>query len=172
MSSSADSIENNPEQIATEAASQTPDTANQPAKNKGRARKALRWVLAVEAWKKQFGHLKHRASFPLLRRVISIERQQATNFIQLAEIPTHVLERSQIGHIFILVVLTPTTLWAAYTLVKGVSAAVRFDVVFNEWLFQGIPLFIFAGMKCLTSNKTRKLFAAELEARARKRKEQ
>lgn len=131
-----------------------------------KTRKVARWVLAIDAWQRQIGHLKHRASFPLLRRVIRAEKQQSSNLIQLAEIPTSVLERSLLSHCLILLFVVPAFLWAAYTTIKGFSAGIRFDLWFNAWLLQGIPLLVFCGMKVLTSNKSRKLILAELAARS------
>lgn len=130
-----------------------------------KTRKLARWMLAVDAWQRQIGHLKHRASFPLMRRVIRMERQQASNLILLADIPTSVLERSLLSHCLILLFVIPALLWASYTTIKGFSAAIRFDLWFNAWLLQGVPLLVFCGMKVLTSNKSRKLILAELALR-------
>ncbi|MDU4254473.1 hypothetical protein [Pseudomonas sp.] len=131
-----------------------------------RTRKVVRWVLAIDAWKKQFGLMKHRARFPLLRRVIAIEREKRTNLIQLADVPTDVLEKSLISHCFILLFTVPAAGWAVYLLIKTLAAWIRFDVFLFQLAIQGIPLLAFALMKSLTSNKTRKLILSELRSRA------
>ena len=131
-----------------------------------RTRKGVRWVLAVDAWKRQFGHLKHRASFPLLRQVVRGEIRQARAIIALEAIPTEVLERSLLSHFFILIFAVPAALWAAYMTTKGLAAGIRFDMWFNGWLLQGVPVLIFCAMKVLTSNQSRQLIQRELAMRA------
>ncbi|MBA1280239.1 hypothetical protein [Stutzerimonas stutzeri] len=128
--------------------------------------KPLGVVLGVEAWKRQGRILKHRASFPLLRQVLRSEIKQAKNRIQLNEISSDVLQRSLLAHIFILTFTVPATIWAAYSMTKGLAAGIRFDVWFNGWLLQGVPVFIFCAMKALTSNHSRKLIRNELAQRA------
>lgn len=108
----------------------------------------------------------HRASFPLLRQVIKRERSLSEQRIQLSEIPSDILQRSLLAHLFILVFTVPATFWAAYIMTKGLSAGIRFDVWFNGWLLQGVPVFIFCTMKSLTSNHSRKLIRNELALRA------
>ncbi|WP_326430285.1 hypothetical protein VQ574_21420 (plasmid) [Stutzerimonas frequens] len=132
-----------------------------------KTRKVARLVLAVDAWKRQFGHMKHRASFPLLRRVVSTELSQARNLIQLSDIETRVLERSLLSHTLILLFVIPATLWSGYIMIKGLSAGIRFDVWLNAWLIQGIPMFVFFSMRTLISNKTRKLIIEELASRCK-----
>jgi len=125
----------------------------------------LTWLMATDAWKRQYKHLKYRFSLPLLRRVIAVERKQASTMVPLADVPTALLERSLLAHYFILLFTVPASLWAAYITLRGLSAGIRFDVWFNAWLIQGIPLLIFCVMKALTSNKTRKLILSELSIR-------
>lgn len=131
-----------------------------------KTRKVLSIVLATEAWKRQAGHLKHRASFPLLRQVMRTELQQARKNIALATIPTEILQRSLLSHCFILVFAVPAAIWAAYMATKGLAAGLRFDVWFNGWLLQGIPVFVFCTMKALTSNHSRQLINRELASRS------
>jgi len=132
-----------------------------------KTRKVARWLLAIDAWQRQLGHLKRRASFPLLRRVISIELNHSRNLIQLSDIETSVLERSLLSHCLMLIFVIPASLWAGYTTIKGLSAGIRFDVWLNAWLIQGIPVFVFCAMRALTSNKSRTLISAELALRAK-----
>lgn len=131
-------------------------------KEKSKASATIRWILATDAWKRQAKHLIYRGRFPLLRRVIATERRQASTMVPLADVPTTLLERSLLAHYFILMFTVPASLWAAYITLKGLSAGIRFDLWFNAWLIQGIPLLIFCVMKALTSNKTRKLILSEL----------
>lgn len=131
-----------------------------------KTRKTIGFVFAFNAWKRQASILKHRASFPLLRQVLRTELKQANRQIELSEITSEVLQRSLLSHIFILLFTVPATLWAAYTMTKGLSAGIRFDVWFNGWLLQGVPVFIFCAMKALTSNHSRKLIQGELVKRA------
>ncbi|EOY6722623.1 hypothetical protein ACQLRO_005961 [Pseudomonas aeruginosa] len=134
-------------------------------KEKSKTSATFRWIAAIDAWKRQYKHLKYRFSLPLLRRVIAVERKQASTMVPLADVPTALLERSLLAHYFILLFTVPASLWAAYITLKGLSAGIRFDVWFNAWLIQGIPLLIFCVMKALTSNKTRKLILSELSIR-------
>ncbi|MCF6783408.1 hypothetical protein [Stutzerimonas stutzeri] len=128
-------------------------------------RKPISFLLGVEAWKRQGRILKHRASFPLLRQVIRSERKQSEKIIPLSQFNTEALQRSLLSHLFILAFTVPATLWAAYTLTKGLAAGIRFDTWFNPWLIQGVPLLIFCAIKSLTSNYSRKLIQAELVRR-------
>lgn len=132
----------------------------------GRTRKTLRFLFAVDAWKRQAGHLKHRASFPLLRQVLRTELKQARTNIALASITDDVLQSSLLSHLFILVFTVPATLWAAYMTTKGFAAGIRFDFWFNGWLLQGVPVFIFCAMKALTSNHSRIIIQRELATRS------
>lgn len=132
-----------------------------------RTRKVVSWLLAIDAWKRQAGHLKRRSSFPLLRKIIQTEKNQSQQSFHLSEIPTPVLERSLLSHCLVLLIVVPASAWAIYTTLKGLSAGLRFDIWFNAWLLQGIPLLIFCSMKVLTSNMSRALIQRELFLRAK-----
>jgi hypothetical protein len=143
------------------------ENSGAPKKRKlDKTRKAFRFVLAVDAWKRQAGHLKHRASFPLLRQVLRTELKQARTTIALSTIPDDVLQRSLLSHLFILLFAVPASLWAAYMTTKGLAAGIRFDFWFNGWLLQGLPVFIFCVMKALTSNHSRIIIQRELATRS------
>lgn len=159
------------ESIAANAEATAPDAVvdskiGQKPRRLDKTRKAFRFVLAVDAWKRQAGFLKHRASFPLLRQVLRSEIKQAKTHVSLAEIRTEVLQRSLLSHYFILMFAVPASLWAAYMTTKGLAAGIRFDVWFNGWLLQGVPVFIFCVMKALTSNHSRQIINRELSSRS------
>lgn len=141
------------------------EALNEKGPEEPKKRKPVRFILGVEAWKRQGQILKHRASFPLLRQVLRSEREQSESVVPLRKISTKVLQRSLLSHLFILAFTVPAALWAAYTMTKGLAAGIRFDTWFNAWLLQGIPLFIFCAMKSLTSNHSRGLIQAELASR-------
>ncbi|CAM5368872.1 hypothetical protein SSTU70S_05726 [Stutzerimonas stutzeri] len=134
-----------------------------------RTRKAVRFVAAVDAWKRQFSILRHRLSFPLLRRVIQTERQRLREQVTLKNISIQDLERSKLGHGFLIVVMGACLLWAALNVIKGTAALVRFDVYMNTWLITGVPLAIFAGVRLRMSLLSYKLFSEELSRRERGR---
>ncbi len=142
------------------------EKSNEPGHTESKRRKPIRFLLGMEAWKRQGRILKHRASFPLLRQVLRTERKQSEKVVQLEKINTEVLQRSLLSHLFILAFTVPGTLWAAYTMTKGLAAGIRFDTWFNAWLVQGVPLLVLCAMKTLTSNHSRKLIHSELAKRA------
>lgn len=114
---------------------------------------------------RQAAILKNRLSFPLLRQVLAGEMESQNRLLMLDQLSEQQLSRSRAGHFLILLVMVPTGLWALLTLVRGVAAAVRFDVYLNNWLMTGIPLTIFIAIKIATSLKAYKLFSGELSAR-------
>lgn len=165
---STDSIPDSSQAMQHAGASAIPDesTGTQKQRRLEKTRKAFTFVLALNSWKRQAGILKHRASFPLLRQVMRTELTQARKNIELATIPTETLQRSLLSHCFILFFAVPATIWAAYMTTKGLAAGIRFDVWFNGWLLQGIPVFVFCAMKALTSNHSRQIINRELASRS------
>lgn len=148
-----------------EAHEQQQQAQERPRKRFAKTRKVTRTILAIDAWQRQFGHLKHRASFPLLRQMLRREKQEAETYYDLASIDTTILQRSLLSHCMILLFTVPACLWASYSTTKGLAAGIRFDAWFNGWLLQGAPVFIFCLMKALTSNHSRALIQRELAKR-------
>ncbi|MDH4602447.1 MULTISPECIES: hypothetical protein [Pseudomonas syringae group] len=140
----------------------------QPPKRKilGRTRRVARFVLAIDAWKRQAQILNGRLRFPLLRRVLSQEIRRRSEHILLSELEQQTLENSKLGHILILVVMVPCFLWALILITRGLAAAIKFDVVFNSWLITGIPFALFTGAKLFMSYLSYKAISNEILLRS------
>lgn len=130
-------------------------------------RKGFTVILAVESWKKQASILRKRASFPLLRRVISTERSLDSTIIPLADIPMEILERSKLGHAIIMAFMAPCLFWAILVTTKGIAALIKFDAPFNGWLVGGAPMVIYSATKLITSNLSYKIFSREIGRRTK-----
>ncbi|ENA26982.1 hypothetical protein HMPREF1487_09461 [Pseudomonas sp. HPB0071] len=130
-----------------------------------KTRKTFRFLLAIDAWKRQGQILAHRASFPLLRRVLAVERKNSRAIFQLDSIPINLLEKSKVGHLIIMAFMGPAFIWALITLTKGIAALVRYHVPFNTWLFYGVPLAIYTGFRLRSSFLAYNLFSEEISKR-------
>jgi len=153
MQNNSDAATQNSEQVA-------------PTKSFAKTRKVLWFLSAGDSWKRQGAILGNRASFPLLRRVIGHELTQNRKTVLVADLSQQVLERSKIGHMIIMSVMTPALFWGLLTISKGLAAMIRFEVYFNPWLLTGIPLTIFAAAKLRTSYLSYKVITEDLRARS------
>lgn len=130
----------------------------------GRTRKTVRFILAVDAWKKTGSNLAHRASFPLLRRVLRNEKHSIVTSEELMAYPTEVLEKSCRNHKLVMIMMMPLLLWSLIGIIRGVAYLVRFDT-FTPWIGYSVPLAIFASGRLFLSYQSRKAQNRELAAR-------
>lgn len=139
--------------------------ADQPAVKPRATASVIGFISGYSSAKRQGAILINRLSFPLLRQVLARDLERQKQVVMLDQLSEQQLSRSRAGHCLILLVMAPAGLWALLTLVRGVAAVVRFDVLFNNWLMTGIPLTIFVAARIYTSLNAYKLFSGELRAR-------
>lgn len=132
----------------------------------GRTRRVTRFVLAVDAWKRQAQILNGRIRFPLLRRVLSQEIKRRSQHILLSEIDEKSLESSKIGHALILAIMIPCFIWALITITRGLAAAIKFDIIINSGLITGLPFAAFTGAKLTMSYLSYRAISGELRKRS------
>lgn len=114
-----------------------------PARPFNRTRKVVRFLSAIDHWKRRGADLKHRASFPLLRKVLRDEWRASREFPALAQYTLEELERSVFFHRFLILLMVPVALWALICTVKGLTVLVRFDY-WHVWLLFGVPLLVYS----------------------------
>lgn len=129
-----------------------------------RTRKGVRFVLAVDAWKRTGAVLRHRASFPLLRRVLVNERRSIVSSEDLKVYPSEVLRKSCLNHLIVIWLMWPVLLWAMIGFIRGIAYYVRFDTL-TPWVGYSLPLAVYAAGRIFISNRSRKAQLHELEAR-------
>ncbi len=127
-------------------------------------RSKIRFILAVDAWKKSASILANRASFPLLRRVITQERDASFGICPFSNVDSKTLIQSAKAHLFLLVAMTPLSLWSILVTTKGLAALIKFGS-FTTWLFMGAPLVVMTGIKIYISYVSRRSILAELQKR-------
>lgn len=147
----------------------TQGSSQAPARPFHRTRKVVRFLSAVDHWKRRGGDLKHRASFPLLRKVLRDEWQASRQFPALAQFTSDELERSIFLHRLLIVLMVPVALWALICTVKGVTVLVRFDY-WHVWLLFGVPLLVYSCARIFLSWKSFKAQSAFLAAPSAERK--
>ena len=140
----------------------------QPPKKPSKIIGAAKWVLAVEAWKKQAGILKKRASFPLLRQVV--KNSTTANKIL---IPTEIIDdvyiaKSIVGHRIIMWTTTAVFCYFLTVFAKGLAVAIKFDDPWNTWLLSSIPMVLFTSFRAALSYKVLGAFVSERNLRLSK----
>lgn len=144
----------------------TQGSSQAPARPFHRTRKVVRFLSAVDHWKRRGGDLKHRASFPLLRKVLRAEWQASRQFPALDQYTREEVKRSVFFHRFLIVLMLPVTLWALICTVKGLTVLVRFDY-WHVWLLFGVPLLVYSCARIFLSCKSiraQTAYLAELDA--------
>ena len=131
-----------------------------------KTRKATRFILAVDAWKRGGAILLHRSSFPLMRQVISSEKRGIQTASQLQLYTAEVLARSVMIHSYLIVVMLPLMAWSFLVTVKGFAAYIRFEEL-TTWIFYGPVLLIFTGSRIFLSVVSRTAQSKEILRRNR-----
>lgn len=132
-----------------------------------KTRKTFRFLLAVDAWKRNARNLQTRLRFDLLRRVIHNEKKAYTDFRSLQTFKTESLEKSVVIHTVLLVVMSIFSCWSVFCLIRGIAILIRFDI-FTGYLFLSIPLLIMSSARAYISYKSIDMQKAEILERSTK----
>jgi hypothetical protein len=114
--------------------------------------------------KKNIAIVKHRASFPLLRRVLKNElstTKSKPTVIQHTEVSEADRDRSLFWHTIIIAVTAPALLWSIFILTKALAIGLKFNVwnpALNQGLYTSIPMIVFTASKLYVSWHSRKAF--------------
>lgn len=130
-----------------------------------RTRKVIRFMLAIDAWKRSGKNLGHRMSFPLLRQVFRNERKAMAESPSLAEFATESLQKSAVMHGIIFVAMTPVACWSLFCVIRGLAAWFRFGI-FTNWMALGPPLLIYSAVRAFVSYKSRQAQLNEVNGRS------
>jgi hypothetical protein len=138
---------------SVEKAKPSEDPSAQPpsVKRAGWFVRTFKFVAAVEAWKRQFGILRNRGSFPLLREVANNRVTSTRVLIPTAEIADEFIDKSLWGHKLIFFTSLLAFLYSGYRFVIGLALALKFNMPFNLWLWLSISIMIFTGFQMLLS---------------------
>lgn len=124
------------------------------------------WFLAVDVWRRQAQHLRRRASFPLLRKISKDGITHNKVIIATELIHDDYVEKSIIGHRFIMASAVAAFVYSFYLLARGITLAVVFGQSWNSWLLVSIPLVVFTAFRFIFSYKVHSAFTAERAMRA------
>lgn len=114
--------------------------------------------------KKNMSIVKHRASFPLLRRVLSNElkisksKPEIVDALTISEVD---LDRSYFWHTIIIAITAPALIWSILILTKALAVGIKFDVwtpMLNQGLYTSVPMILFTASKLYVSWHSRKAF--------------
>lgn len=118
----------------------------------------------IKSAKKNIEIIKHRGSFPLLRRVISNElktTKSSPKFVDLSDLSEADRDRSLFWHTIIVAITLPALIWSIVIMTKGLAIGIKFDVwtpTLNQGLYTSIPMIIFTASKLYVSWNSRKWF--------------
>lgn len=121
-------------------------------------------AIGLKSVRKNIGIIKHRASFPLFRRVLSNELKTSKGqpkIINAQEVSDVDIDRSYFWHTIIVAITAPALLWSIFILTKALAIGIKFDVwtpTLNQGLYTSIPMIIFTGSKLYVSWHSRKAF--------------
>lgn len=114
--------------------------------------------------KKNISDIKHRASFPLLRKVLRKEldhRKSKPVIVDAMELSDTEIDRSYFWHTIIVAITIPALIWSLFILTKALGIGIKFDVWapgLNPGLYTSIPMVIFTASKLAVSWHSRKAF--------------
>lgn len=115
----------------------------------------------ISSARKNIEIIKHRASFPLLRRVLSNELSTAKSkpaFIPLSDLSEEDRDRSYFWHTIIVAVTIPALIWTLLIMTKGLALGIKYDLwnpITNQGLYTSIPMTIFIVSKLYVSWRSR-----------------
>lgn len=130
-------------------------------------KKTIGFISVVSGYrsiKNNISILKHRASFPLLRRVLKNELKTSKNkpeLIEAQEISQADRDRSLFWHTIIIAITVPALIWTILILTKALAIGIKFDVwtpSLNQGLYTSVPMIIFIVSKLYVSWHSRKAF--------------
>ncbi|ALN21967.1 MULTISPECIES: hypothetical protein [Ectopseudomonas] len=126
-----------------------------------KTRKTVRFIAAVDTWKRRADDVKYRASFPLLRAAFRKQKRDATLRLSYDDYSDEQLSYAASLHARTILLLSPLLLWVLITLSKGLGALFRFGEV-TTWLLYSVPLVIFIACKLFVSVQSRRNINNEL----------
>lgn len=135
----------------------------------GAIQKVGNFIVAVSGFKsikKNAAIIKHRASFPLLRRVLSNELKTTKNapkIVAATDISEEDIDRSLFWHTIIVAITGPALIWSVFILTKALAIGFKFGVwtpTLNQGLYTSIPMIVFTASKLYVSWHSRLAFKA------------
>jgi hypothetical protein len=139
-----------------------------PAKLFPKTRKFVRFVSAADAWGRQISILKHRLTFPLLRRVLSKEVERRSTIILWEEISDATLETSIKSHRFVACVMGPICFYSVILITQGLAGVIKNGAYFNQGLMTGIPLVVLTAIRLRSAISYHQRMREELKLRQAK----
>ena len=126
-----------------------------------KTRRTVRFIAAVDTWKRRAQDVQYRASFPLLRAAFRKQKRDATLRLSYEDYSDDELSYAATLHARTIFLLSPLLLWVLITLSKGLGALFRFGEV-TTWLLYSVPLAIFICCKLFVSIQSRRDLNNEL----------
>lgn len=133
-----------------------------PPKRFARTRKSLRFVLAVDTWKRSLRYTAQQFTLPFARQVITsgLRQQKASIRTDLWNLSNEVVARSLFWHRVMQWVFVPLFLWSLLVCTRGIAALLKLGEL-TPFLFYGVAGAFLLGCQIFISSKSAKAFAAE-----------